>query len=106
MDVHRPQNFFPKIISKSQKGQRACSKKIFSLSPKKDKEHVPTKIFSKSPEVRRTCPSKEKRGEKCKPFTNHTKEINTHTHTHTHTYIKVINCSIAPKHARHSKGVN
>ena len=43
---------------------------------------------------------------KCKPFTNHTKEINTHTHTHTHIYIKVINSSVALKHAGHPKGIN
>jgi len=39
----------------------------FSLSPKKDEEHAL---------------AKEKQDKKYKPFTNHTKEINTHTHTH------------------------
>jgi len=32
------------IISKSKEERRACSKKNFSLSPKKDEGHAPTRI--------------------------------------------------------------
>ena len=39
---------------------------------------------------------------KCKPFTNHMKEINTHIYIER----RVINCSIAPKHVGHQKDVN
>ena len=42
-------------------------KVFFFLSPKKDEEHAL---------------AKEKLDKEYKPFTNHTKEINTHTHTH------------------------
>ena len=61
-------------------------KVFFFLSPKKDEEHAL---------------AKEKQDKEYKPFTNHTKEINTHINIW-----RIINCSIAPKHTRHPKGVN
>ena len=84
MDVHCPQK--DENFSKSQEERKSCSNKIFFfLNPKKDEEHVPTKsFFFLSPKKdEEHALAKEKQDKEYKPFTNHTKEINTHIHTHT-----------------------